>query len=209
MGKIFKTIIVVGIFLFCAMFILRIGLADYYPAEAKAILDNEALKAAYSENGGKAPEAFLQEPVTPYDNKERAHFFFNYFVYIPDAKQVQLTLRYNNSTLEDIKNDMKLDAIPAADTDELRFYLRDASGEVYPCTSQKHSEFLIYNYKRLVFDGIDLALNDTEIGGDGYFYLDVYYGDADVKTDVPYGSMLVFVPEKPVKPYTLPEKLGE
>lgn len=209
MGKIFKTIIVVGVFIVCAMFILRIALADYYPARAKAILDNEALESAYSENGGLPPRAYLQEPVTPYDNKEKAHFFFNFFVYIPDADQVQLTLRYNNSTLEDLKKDMELDAIPEGDTDELRFYLRDASGQVYPCIEENYSEFLIYNYRRLVFDGVTLALNDTEIGSAGYFYLDVYYGDADVENDVPYGSMLVFVPEKPVKDYTLPATIGE
>ena len=51
MGKILKTVMITGIFLFCGMFILRIILSDYWPAEAKEIYANSVLDAAYSENG--------------------------------------------------------------------------------------------------------------------------------------------------------------
>lgn len=197
MGKILKTVLVTGIFLFCGMFILRIMLSDYYPAEAKGTLENTVLSAAYGEDG-TPPEAFLQDPVTPYDNKERAHFFFNYFVLIPEAKQIQLTLRYNNSTLEDIKNDKGLDALPAGDDERFSYYLRDANGKLYPLSDANYCTFLIYNYRRLVFDNVDTSTT-------GMIYLDVYFGECDPEVDPPYGSMLVYVPEKAVKNYALPK----
>lgn len=198
MGKILKTVLITGIFLFCGMFILRIMLSEYWPAEAKAVYENSVLDAAYSEEG-LPPEAFLQTPVTPYDNKNKAHFFFNHFVVIPDAKQIQLTLRYNDSTLEDIKNDMKLDALPAGDDARFSYYLRDASGKVYAHSSANYSHFMIYNYRRVVFDNVDTSVT-------GMLYLDVYFGEADPESDVPYGSMLVYVPEKSVENYVLPAK---
>ena len=155
------------------------------------------LDAAYSD--GIPPEAFTQDPVTPYDDKNKAHFFYRFFVAIPDAKQIQLTLRYNDSTLEDIKTDMKLDTLPAGDDARFSFYLRDASGKVYAHTHATYSHFMIYNYRRVVFDNVDTSVS-------GMLYLDVYFGDADPETDVPYGSMLVYVPEKSVENYTLPIK---
>ena len=199
MGKILKTVMITGIFLFCGMFILRIILSDYWPAEAKEIYANSVLDAAYSESG-LPPEAFTQDPVTPYDNKDRAHFFFRFFVLIPDAKQIQLTLRYNDSTLEDIKNDMKLDDLPTGDDARFSYYLRDESGKVYAHSSATYSHFMIYNYRRVVFDNVDTSTS-------GMLYLDVYFGDADPETDVPYGSMLVYVPEKSVEKYQIPIKV--
>lgn len=198
MGKILKTVLVTGIFLFCGMFILRIGLSDYYPAAAKEVLVNDALSAAYSEDGS-APQAFTQDPVTPYDNKDRAHFFFKFLVVVPEAKQLQLTLRYNDSTLEDIQNDLKLDKLPEGDDEGFSFYLRDANGKLYPLSDASYEHFMIYNYRRLVFDNVDTTAT-------GMLYLDVYFGEADPKTDAPYGSMLIFVPEKSVKNYELPVK---
>lgn len=198
MGKILKTVLITGIFLFCGMFILRIILSDYWPAEAKEIYSNSVLDAAYSDEG-LPPEAFIQDPVTPYDNKDRAHFFFNYFVLIPEAKQIQLTLRYNDSTLEDIEKDMELDSLPAGDDARFSYYLRDESGKVYAHSSATYTHFMIYNYRRVVFDNVDTSVT-------GMLYLDVYFGDAEPETDVPYGSMLVYVPEKSVKNYPLPAK---
>jgi hypothetical protein len=198
MGKILKTVLITGIFLFCGMFILRIMLAEYWPAAAKNIYENSVLDAAYSAEG-LPPKAFSQDPVTPYDNKDRAHFFFNHFVIIPDAKQIQLTLRYNNGTLEDIQSDMQLDTLPAGDDARFSYYLRDENGNVYAHSSANYSHFMIYNYRRVVFDNVDTSVT-------GMLYLDVYFGEADPNTDVPYGSMLVYVPEKSVENYPLPAK---
>ena len=48
MGKTLKIILIVGIFLVIGLFIGRIALTYYYPAEMKRVLPNEKLAAAWS-----------------------------------------------------------------------------------------------------------------------------------------------------------------
>lgn len=201
MGKILKTVLICGIALCCAVLIFRIAIADHYPADVTAVIENSVLNAAYGENG-EAPIAFTQTPITPYDNEEKGHFFFNSFLCIPDAKQVQVTLRYNDSTLEDIKTDMSLEEVPLGDDSRFSFYLRDGNGKLYSLSQAGFKHQFVYNYRRLVFDGIEIETS-------GYVYLDVYFGEADPETDAPYGSMLIYVPEAPVKNYDLPAKSGK
>ena len=73
-------------------------------------------------------------------------------MYIPEANEVQLTVRYNRSVYE-------YNNIPE-DT-PFSFYLSvGASGEKLPLTVGASESKLMYEYRRLVLDGIELS-DDT------------------------------------------------
>ncbi|MBQ7171567.1 MAG: hypothetical protein IJR89_04755 [Clostridia bacterium] len=204
MGKTLKIILVFGIFLVIGLFIGRIALTYYYPAEVKRVLPNETLAAAW-EAAGEDARAFTQEPVAPYDDRKKGHFFFTELLCVPCAKQVQVTVRYNRSTLEDIRLTKSLSLAPEGESAELRFYLREGktdgegniqAGKILSVSEFRYDSAFMYHYRRLVFDGVTPDF-------DSYLYLDVYYGEADVETEEPYGSMLIYVPEKETKNVSL------
>ena len=185
MQKVLKIVVVCGIFLVCGMLIARIALASWWPAEVKEVYNSAALRTASGTLSG-----FTQKPITPYDNKDKGHFFFNHFLAIPEIKEVQVALRYNDSTLQDIAADFGLALSPEGTDERFCFYLRDDAGTVYTLTEGSYCHKLIYSYRRLVFDGIDATQCN-------YLYLDVYFGDADPSCDMPYGSMLIYAAEAP------------
>lgn len=204
MGKTLKIILIVGIFLVIGLFIGRIALTYYYPAEMKRVLPNEKLAAAWNAAGEEA-RAFTQEPVAPYDDRKKGHFFFSELLCVPCAEQVQVTVRYNQSTLEDLRLTRSLPIAPEGDSPELRFYLREGkvdgegkavTGRILPVSDFLYAEKFMYHYRRLVFDGVS-----PDFGS--YLYLDAYYGDADPAEAEPYGSMLIYVPEKETEDVSL------
>lgn len=185
MKKILKILVFCGIFLVCGMFLTRIFLASWWPGEVKNPYPSVALKAAEGPVSG-----FTQTPITPYDDNRKGHFFFNHFLAIPAAGEVQVALRYNDSTLEDIAADFGLSEMPEGSDGRFRFYLRDETGKVYALTAESYCHKLIYNYRRLVFDGVDPENCQ-------YLYLDVYFGEADPSLDTPYGSLMIYAAEAP------------
>jgi len=193
MRKIVKTTAIALIFIFIGLVFFRIWLSDYYPAKARYLVPNERLGSVYNEKGGDL-YAFAQKGLTPYDGSMKGNFFFAYFVRIPEAEQVQVTVRYNLNTLDNIKKDFTLDTLPSEYDERFTFVLRDSDGGVhYPSKSVK-SALTVYRYQRLVYDGVP----DAPV-----LYLDVYFGPADIENDKPYGSMMIYNNLAPVKEYKI------
>lgn len=132
-------------------------------------------------------------------------FAASYVYYVPSEKQIQITLRYNDSTLEKLMRDYSLSDVPTEEP--FVFVLTDGSGKNYTEYKYVSDTKNMYNYRRLVFDGIDfeplivdeLPYNATEDEvkefknntKDKYIHLKVYYKD-DVLLSEPYGIMSVF-----------------
>ena len=118
-GPVFKVIkwtVLFFVAVFALLLVARIYVNDTVPDEAKALLWNENGCAAYSE----AQDFYIVEhPLDSYVNKESgeqvvrnnmtedAYFSFSDVCYAPAVSQLQLTLRYNVSTLDHVKNDLK------------------------------------------------------------------------------------------------------
>ncbi|MBE6558930.1 MAG: hypothetical protein E7661_08015 [Ruminococcaceae bacterium] len=198
------------------------------PAEMKALKVNARLVEAYeqAQAEGREMDMFTQEQPTTITTADHNYSYFSVSntVFIKDADQVQLTFRYNNSTIRHLAEDYDLPEVPARDAelyevslwvvydltpdvaedDENVEYVRFYPTAEETLTAQKS----LYNYRKLVFDGVDFNVENKPILT---IYMDVYYvEDVDYEKD-PYGTLplyqKVYETKKDLnKPYTLTDK---
>ena len=173
------------------------------PEEMMTLYPDEALVEAYVESGPEL-EMYTQEQGTyTRADRNRGYFFLRQATFIPDAEQIQIVFRYNNSTIKALMQDYGLAAMP--DRAEHLYDLtiavkRDLTPDVYEdydeegCytieryyPSQEISgERNLYNYRRLVFN--DIVVDETTLG----VFVDIYYV-GDVNYDEPaYGTLCIW-----------------
>lgn len=204
-GLIFKAIcytFIAGIFILLAW---RIIDSKTEPREIRNIIPNEILADAYEENGGKLTVyTQSQEPFTRGDDNY-GYFHIDEPIFIDEADQLQFTLRYNNSTIESLVIDHALSRLPARsenlfDVSVVIMYdltpdnNEDNYGDVESAVSYKRifpsecvsAEKTLYNYRKFVFD--DIEITDRVLA----VYVDIYYvGAIDYDVDA-YGTLLVY-----------------
>jgi hypothetical protein len=173
------------------------------PEEMMTLYPDDALVQAYVENGS-ALDMYTQEQGT-YTRAERnrGYFFLRQATVIPDAEQIQIVFRYNNSTIKALTQDYGLAAMPdraerlydltiAVKKDLTPDVLEDFDEEgcytierYYP-SKEISGERNLYNYRRLVFN--DLVIDETTLG----VFVDIYYV-GDVNYDEPaYGTLCIW-----------------
>ena len=175
------------------------------PKSLKPLIINDQICKAYEENDGSLT-LFEQD----FDEITRADHNSGYFgitraVFIKEADQVQLIFRYNNSTLQKVKEDKGLSEVPdrddnfidvtlvvvydttpedksdnSDDSQTIKRVRYHASGE--PLSEQKN----LYNFRKYVFDGIDTDSNVIAVYADFY-----YVGDIDYESDS-YGTLRIY-----------------
>ena len=166
-----SRIIKIAIALLCIFVVgfmaFRIFLFNYYPPEMKNIYFNDTLTAFYNERGGEIG-AKTQEIRFPYDHQDKGRFFSDHLIVIRDAGQLQITLRYNRSLIDTLESEygVQLDG-----DDIFTFVLArdprdnadtDVESEVVgTLTVNETDSLLLYNYHKLVFDGINFG-SETE-----------------------------------------------
>ncbi|MBQ7821385.1 MAG: hypothetical protein IJ391_03790, partial [Clostridia bacterium] len=159
-GKIFKFI---AVFLIAAVYVLLIGrmlLARNYGIMNRYVWTENALYE-YS----ASPESFsvmshqLSESID-----EDGYYHISNYTYVPEISELQITVRYNNSTLD------KLDTYYTDRSDvgeTFVFTLEDDKGNIYDTYKYASSSNFIYNFRRLIFEGIDFE-------NVGTLYLNIY-----------------------------------
>ena len=173
------------------------------PEEMMTLYPDDALVQAYVEKGS-ALDMYTQEQGT-YTRAERnrGYFFLRQATVIPDAEQIQIVFRYNNSTIKALTQDYGLAAMPdraerlydltiAVKKDLTPDVLEDFDEEgcytierYYP-SKEISGERNLYNYRRLVFN--DLVIDETTLG----VFVDIYYV-GDVNYDEPaYGTLCIW-----------------
>jgi hypothetical protein len=174
--KCFGYLLLISIFviLFWRIFSSRL------PKDASKILWTEDSYAAYEELGSDLL-IYTQDVGTVYDKEGK--FSLYEFHYIPSAKEVQFTIRFNKSTIEALASELteakrealgeaftQSDAITAEMLGELpfAFALRDNEGNVYTAYEYTTFEKNLYTYVRVAFSGIDLY--DIEKGAPSALY---------------------------------------
>ncbi len=184
------------------------------PDEVKYLMDNEALQQAYDEHGKDLVLQYQMQDTITLAKYNRGYFSITQYVFIPEARQVQLVFRYNNSTIKHLAEDYGLDAIP--DKSEELFDLtlvattdktpdnREDNGDAaqltmeryYPTTFER-TETSLYTYYRFVFDNVEITPDML------FVFADVYYkGDLDYEKR-PYGTLCLYDDESPWVPYKL------
>lgn len=184
-------------FLIYAFFIFRLC-STGSPEAMKHVVWDDTVTAAYRAD----PEAFeiwKQDPVAYITDDGR--FWISDILYLPEAKQLQITVKYNNSTLKYLKEAL-VNAQVKAYTEEngaaeetlpvitlpdepFDYTLLDDLGNRYPMTSTQSAKKQNYNYRRLVFDNIEMTETSS-------YYIDAYYVGAVDYTAAPYGSLLAW-----------------
>lgn len=173
------------------------------PEEMMVLHPDEALVQAYVENGPEL-EMYTQEQGTyTRADRNRGYFFLRQATVIPQAEQIQILFRYNNSTIKALTEDYSLPAMPDRNAhlyDLTIVVKKDLTPDVYEdydtegCyTLERYypSEEIsgtrnLYNYRRLVFN--DLVIDETTLG----VFVDIYYVE-DIHYDEPaYGTLCIW-----------------
>ncbi len=175
---------------------------------------NDKLAAAYEQAGGEL-YLFRQEQ----NSITRAESNAGYFsvtdaLFIPEANQVQIVVRYNNSTIRALCEDYGLAETPdrSAELYDVTLLIAtdltpdndaDNSGNdpasvaftrIRPTSVEKDQKNL-YNYRRLVFDLDSAGLSLAELLESGEWlaaYADFYYVEDIDYEATPYGTLCLY-----------------
>lgn len=188
------------------------------PASMTVLQPNDALYTAYQEQGEELQILHQQHDVIIRDGPSKGYFAVTQSEFIPAADQLQITFRYNNSTLKRVAEDYGLpkplergkdwfdvtvtiayDLTPDNTEDNA---LNDPSCvrfERYQPTSCVKDTKNLYNYERLTFDGIDIC-DGFDAEGNPIMkpeiltvYVDVYYNEDLDYDKEPLGTLLIYL----------------
>lgn len=184
------------------------------PKEIKYLMGNDALYEAYEEHGKELILQYQMQDTITTAEYNRGYFSVTQYVFIPEAKQVQLVFRYNNSTLTHLAEDYGLSEIPdksgeffdvtVVTTTDLTPDNREdndntealAMERYYPSAATR-TETSLYTYYRFVFDNVEVTPDML------YVFADVYYeGDLDYEKR-PYGTLCLYDDESEWVDYKL------
>ena len=173
------------------------------PEEMTVLIADEALTEAYAAHGD-ALELYTQEQGT-YTRADRnnGYFFIRQAVVIPQAEQIQILFRYNNSTIKALTEDYGLAQMPdrAEHLYDLTIAVKkdltpdiqddfDEEGcytiERYHPSQEISGTRNLYNYRKAIFNNI--VIDETTLG----VFVDIYYV-GDVNYDQPaYGTLCIW-----------------
>ena len=212
MGCLIKLLFGLLIFAVCGFLLWRI-FSSSTPDSLTDISVNDAIYEAYESDGELG--AFRQEQGTITRGARSAGYFsITHTVFIPEANQIQVVLRYNNSTIRNLTRDYSLESEPdrseelfdvnlffsvdlTPENTEDNAILTEEGTRTFRCSSEliASEEKSLYNYRKFVFDldecGEDLA-ELLESGTLLAVYADVYYvEDMDLEEEA-YGTLCLY-----------------
>ncbi len=148
----------------------RIIIFNSYPSSMKRLCFNDALTGYYNENDGDIT-VYTQELRANYDDPDEGNFFCDNLYVIPEISQLQISLRYNVSLMENLREEYGVEIDPY-DTSVYTFRLwtsgdsENAEDHITgKLTTAAWDDQYMYRYVKLVFDGVRLdweAENPTE-----------------------------------------------
>ena len=158
----------------------RLIIFNHYPDSVKNIYFNDELTELYNSKGGDIgafTQGLLDSRNYGYDDAREGNFFCKYMIYIPEAEQLQVTLRHNVSLMESIKEKYGVELDPdSEDNFSYRLVAMRSSDEVdedaedselgrpldAELVAKTHDSALMYRYTELVFDGVDLDIGTAD-----------------------------------------------
>jgi hypothetical protein len=188
------------------------------PKELDRLSPNEKLLSAYAEQGESIYMFKQNQDIITRAEYNSGYFAIPDYTFIPDANQLQLVFRYNNSTLKAVATDKSLDEIPSRDGDYF-----DVSAVIYidltpdnlddnEFTSSENIKKIrckghvvgkdkttLYNFYRYAFyfDEADEPVDIKELMAGGSLiaiHAQFYYNDGLDYNNAPYGALLLYDP---------------
>lgn len=200
-GRIFKYLGIVLVFSITGFMIWRM-FSSGDPSGMKPIMVNENTVRAYDASGDGSLYMFYQgqNDITR-GEKNAGYFSVSQVAFIPEAHQLQVVVRYNNSTLRSVAKDLGLSEVPDRDADVFDVTVaistdltpdddsdndlsakenpKSVSETRYHPSGMKKDKKNVYNYRKFIFDGIDIDEKLTLA-----VYLDIRYaGGGEVNYD--------------------------
>lgn len=210
-GKIIKLAFVLLI-VFINLFLLWRLFSTSNPSSMDRLSPNENLVEAYKKDPALSGTFRQEQRSITSGESNYGYFSVTKATFIPAANQIQIVVRYNNSTLRHTEEDFSLDAAPDRDSDvydvslllvtdltpdDESDNLTTAEGSteelrIHPTYSQSDKKTL-YNYRLFVFDLGELDLSehlekDTLLA----VYADIYYNGAIDYDKTPYGTLCLY-----------------
>lgn len=209
-GKIAKWALIGVVVLVNVLVFWRILFSDIVPKEAKTLTVNDAVYAAYeAADGALTLYTQTNDPVS-WEGDTRGYFWVSQAVFVPDARQVQVLIRYNNSTLEHIKEDFALTDEPARTDDVADVTLvikrttldEDGAPQVESLRVQATAQVLsttsgLYNYRRFVFEDVNVDFSRDDVT------VEIYYVGACDYDEPAYNAIPVLYHDRTVEPLEL------
>lgn len=189
---------VIGIFAF------RLTLFSYYPDKVSDIYFTDNLVAYYNKTEGNIG-AKTQELRSPYDDPDFANFFCDNLIVIDGAGELQLSVRYNNAAIENIKTKLNLETLDPASENLFSFRLYDNYERVYYPSYVSLDDFMMYHYYKLVFDKIPFDIEG--VNPPEWIRLEVFVEGQSSKE--PFSMILVYENHKDFAKFDEYELSGE
>ena len=188
------------------------------PKELDRLSPNDRLLSAYAEQGESLYMFKQNQDVITRAEYNSGYFAIPDYKFIPDANQLQLVFRYNNSTLKAVATDKELSEVPDRNGDYF-----DVSVVLYVDLTPDNSEdneftnsenikkircrghvdgkdkTTLYNFYRYTFyfDEADEPIDIKELmAGNSLIaiHAQFYYNEGLDYNDAPYGALLLFDP---------------
>lgn len=214
-GRVFKGLIVLLVLAINAILVWRVFFSAQTPKSIAPLQANEALVSAYEAHGDKLTLRYQDQSSITRAEGNYGYFSVTQCVFIPEAEQVQIVVRYNNSTIRHLTEDFGLAETPAREehlfdvtlvktndltpndtTDNTKVealsFTRYAPNEGY---LRDYSS--LYSYYRYTFDGI--SVDDVTLG----VFVDLYYVDAIDYNAEAYGTLCIYSNDCKWLPYSL------
>lgn len=205
-GFVFKGLLTLLIVSIIGILAFRIIDSKIVPSKVKTLTPNEKLCEAYKEHGGDLTIYYQEQGKYTREEKNYGYFANEGAVIIEEAGQLQVTISYNNSTLEHTKNDYRLPAVPSRDDQVYSISLRimydltpdnkdDNDGKtesavryerIMPTGDLISHKKTFYNYRKAIFDNV--VIDDTVIA----VILDIHYVEDVNYNEDAYGSLLLY-----------------
>ncbi|MBR4296485.1 MAG: hypothetical protein IKT56_06605 [Clostridia bacterium] len=179
------------------------------PSSIKTLMVNDSTLSAWEEHG----EEMLVQTQEQRTLTASGLFEVRSCVFIPEAEQIQVTVRYNNSTLRRTAEEYGLSEVPERKNDIFDVTIvktldktpdnpddntvkENLIEERYFPSEVKSAYKTLYSYRKFIFDGVTY---EDAVG----MFVDIYYNE-DIDYDkTAYGTLCIYDPTMSLEKYTL------
>lgn len=209
----FRFLVGVSVGAVCVVLLWRV-ITSSVPKDLTRISMNDAVSEAYAQKGDDLL-LYTQEQNSITRNESNYGYFSSCAVlFIPEAEQVQLLIRYNDSTLKALQRDYGLAELPDSSMDWYDVTLVVATditpenkednlvsdpesvllSRVTPTYVSESQHRGRYSYRRLVYDGVEFDDLLLAIYADFYYVGDIRYLEEgfNIYTDEAYGTLCLY-----------------
>lgn len=168
-GRVVKSILVIFVFVLAGLLAFRFWLNSYYPKEMRNLIPTEPLRAAYAAGELRVQ---TQEIRVLYENPNEGLFFADHMLFSEETGSLQVTVRWNKSTLNKLAERYPETFNPEAESPfTYRLFAGHdrgseeiisgegavIRGESYFPVATEQDSFALYCYERIAFEGVELA----------------------------------------------------